>query len=109
MLGGLPRTLFACCKLSNLPYDADGAALEQWLVLPAFPPCLSVTGQVKSQAWVLRLALTHWIVIARCNMISTACFLVLRVGGRGGEELCMIAHTVCSIWLAVCNIATAQA
>ena len=50
-LGGLPRTLFACCKLSNLPYDADGAALEQWLVLPAYLPCLFVTGRVKSQAW----------------------------------------------------------
>ena len=45
-LGGLPRTLFACCKLSNLPYDAEGAVLEQWLVLSTSLPCFSVTGQV---------------------------------------------------------------
>ena len=69
MLGGLPRTLFACCKLSNLPYDADGAALDQWLVLSAYRPCHSVTD---SQAWVVIAALSAqlWSATDWCSMLG---------------------------------------
>ena len=107
MLGGLPRTLFPCCKLSNLPYDADGAALEQWLVLSASPPCFSVTGAGLMPglgAGVFAAAGAPLVVIAQRSILPGI------AGGRPGRRRVLRdRHFVCFIWLALLKVGTAQA